>query len=197
MHYEPLRIDFEAAMTAYFRERNLKRSAGRHLSEVLHYIIKNTDPRRLGKDVNLAMFLRGFMWEEVLSGVFGPMLGKWKQLEVDRDGIFMTMDGFNTERWRVKESKSTKKSARHPITSNMFWPWHMQVMGYADYFDTDECELAVLYINGAYELGGGRFGPETAKAYLLQFSKRERRENWESILRARDRMDKEEKGKRK
>jgi hypothetical protein len=54
-----------------------------------------------------------------------------------------------------------------------------------------ECELVVLHVNGAYEMGGGRFGEERANAWLLSFTTREVEENWRMILRARDRMRKE------
>lgn len=54
--------------------------------------------------------------------------------------------------------------------------------------DTLECELVVLFINGSYELGGGRFGRQIGRGWVMTYSEREVEDNWRMVLRARDRI---------
>ena len=191
MKAQPLDIDIEAELVRFQARRVTRRSPGRHLSEVLHYLMNVIDPKRFANGpIDPLLAQGGFIWEDVLNHVFANQLGM-KQIELCRDEIFVTLDGFNTAKWRTREAKATKISANNPITSSKFLHWHMQMMGGCKVAETEECELVVLHLNGAYELAGGKFGKTVGKPWLMWFSKREIEDNWRMILRTRDRMDEE------
>lgn len=184
-----LPIDIEADLARIQARRVRHRSPGTHLSEIVKYIITVLFPEKYGGGgpINPVRAQVGFLWEDMLSREFARQLGM-KQIEVEQDGIFLTLDGFNTAEWRTREAKTTKISAANPIRSSRFWHWHIQTMAGCRAMETTECELVALHINGSYELGGGRFGEEVAKAWLMQYTPREIEENWRMVLRARDRM---------
>lgn len=192
MEADNLDIDFEAELRAFQAQRVAGRSKGRHLSDVLTHIYTQLDPKRYGGSgpINPATAQRGFLWEDFLSFVLARQMGHNKQHEILRDGIFMTLDGFSSKRWRVIEDKSTKMSARNPIRSAKFRRWHDQIMSYCGAMETLEAELRVLFLNGKYEMAGGRFGEELMIGWLMRYTKREVIETWDMILRAADDMDK-------
>jgi hypothetical protein len=205
MIVEPLPFDFNAALASFQRSRSGDRTAGVHLSTVIKFYMQKIEPERFSGDADLALFQTGFLWEDVNSWAFSRQMRKKKrckrcgcseahgpqnsQLEVELDDILMTPDEFNTKIWRIGETKATKMSRRHPLTSNKFWHWMVQIKGYCNYFNATEAELKVLWVNGSYELAGGRFGKTVATGHLLKFTPRELKENWELVvLRSRDRM---------
>jgi hypothetical protein len=189
-----LDIDFEREIAGFNARRVRGREKGEyHLSEIIHWMVEKLDPGRFGDsgpDPLTASL--GFMWEDVFGHAFGKA---WRlgstQIQTELDGVLMTLDGFDVRRKRVRDFKFTKMSAATPITGSKCWHWKMQVNGYCRAFEVREAELIVMHINGAYELGGGRFGKPVAKGHLLQFTEMESRELWEAVLRARDSMRKE------
>lgn len=195
-----LDIDLEAELRRIQDERARNRSRGRHLSDVLGYHHRRLEPNRFkddrGDPSSTFVFHKGFIWEDVLSAAFARQFGN-QQLELEVDGIFMTLDGWRMATRKVKEYKATKISARENPRSKRFAHWHERTMGYMvgvyDNFDLDaiptRSDLVVLHLNGSYELGGGRFGSEVAKAWELEYTPREIKENWDFIRRTRDEMD--------
>lgn len=184
-----LDIDFEAELRAFQARRVKDRSRGRHLSEILHRIVTTLDPKRFGGGaIEPAQAQFGFLFEDVWSAVMARQFGS-KQIEIEKDGIFMTMDGFSARRWRVQEYKATKMSARAPIRSAKFWHWHAQAMCYSMEMGTQEVELIPYFINGAYELGGGRFGKPVVRPYLMTYTRREQMETWDLVRRVNDEME--------
>lgn len=192
MRASALPIDIEAEFSRLQARRVKHRSPGAHLSTIVKYIITIVHPERYGGGGKISPVRAqvGFLWEDMLSWALARQLGM-RQIEVELDGVFMTLDGFNTTEWRTREAKVTKISSANPITSSRFWHWHIQMMAGCRAMETGECELVVLHVNGAYEMGGGRFGDEQARAWLVSFSPREIEENWRMVLRARDRMKRE------
>lgn len=199
MRAEPLNIDWREEFRAFQAMRSRSRSRGRHLSEIVARIIKKIDPNRYGSGpMDPVLAQQGFIWEDVLSYAFARQFGFAQQTEVEKDGIIGTLDGHRLRTAtgqrvnRVWEAKSTKISAANAITSSKFQPWTLRTSGYCTMLDTDEAEIIALFLNGGYELGGGRFGAPVAKGWLVRWSKRERQEDWDWILRERDEMDREE-----
>jgi hypothetical protein len=184
-----LDVDIAAELAKVQARRVKYRSPGLHLSDCLKFIMTVLDPGKYGDSgaIDPLMVAQGFLWEDLLSGQLGRQLGM-RQTEVERDGIFITLDGFNTDLWRTREAKATKISAANPIASAKFWYWHAQMMAGCRAMDTRECELVVLFINGSYELGGGRFGRQIGRAWVVGYSEREIEDNWRMVLRARDRI---------
>jgi hypothetical protein len=202
MRAEPLNIDFREELRAWQGERSRSRTPGRHLSDIVSRIIKQVDPGRYPDGPgDPALFQQGFIWEDVLSLVFARQFGSAQQIETESDGIIMTLDGLRvgsgpSSPSRVQEFKASKMSAGNPITSQKFLPWMIRTAGYCHAMDTNEAEIVVLFLNGSYELGGGRFGATVPKGWRIIFTPQEIREHWEWILRTRDQIEKEEKRNR-
>lgn len=193
MEATPLDIDFEAELRAYHRRRS-DRSPGRHLSDILDRICRALEPKRYtGGDIDTLTVHAGFLWEDVAAVALLQHLGyKPKQLEILHDGVYFTLDGYSAKRRRVIETKDTKMSASNPIRSSKFMRWHMQMMAYCWVMGVTECELYVRFVNGSYELAGGRFGKPVMKGWLLRFTRQELRENWTQIVDMNEVMNEEE-----
>ena len=190
-----MEIDFDAELARYHAEQSRRRSKGRHQSEIIKYIMTRLEPKRFAGsgEPDSKLWEIGFIWEEIAARVLTRKFGIIKhQVELERDGIFMTLDGWNSKLQRVREYKATKISSRHQITSNRYWHWHAQLKGYCLEMGTREAEIIPLYINGGYESAGGRFGAVACRPVVVEYSRGEIRENWDMMLRTRDRMDKEE-----
>lgn len=186
-----LNIDFEVALRAFQARRAAGRSRGVHLSDCVHRIVSQIDPKRFGGHgaIDPILVHGGFILEDLVSTIFGRQFGN-KQIEVERDRVFGTLDGFSARRWRVIEMKWTRLSARNPIRSAAFMHWHLQVGGYCWMMDTLEAELIAMFANGEYEIAG-RLGQPLLRSYLLRYSRRELHEGWQMILRARDEIEAE------
>lgn len=202
MHAELMDVDIEGALREIQARRARFRSKGRHLSDVVHYYMTKMQPRRFKEDarasgVDPLVFHKGFLWEDVISMAFAKQFGN-VQLELLLDGIFMTLDGLRLVERAVKEYKASKMSAVDNIRSRRYEHWHIRTMGYcaaaSTEFDVDihTAHLVVLYLNGSYELAGGRFGMEVVRPWKLTYTRRELIENWDLIRRVRDEMDKDE-----
>ena len=188
MRAAALDVDIAAELAKVQARRVKHRSPGLHLSDCLKFIMTILEPGKYSTEaIDPLMTHQGFLWEDLLSEQLGRDFGM-RQIELEMDGIFITLDGFNTDRWRTREAKATKISAANPITSSKFWYWHAQMMAGCRAMETRECELVVLFINGSYELGGGRFGKQIARPWLMTYSEREIEDNWRMVLRARDRI---------
>ncbi len=197
MEYELLDVDFDAKLRALQAQRSASRSAGRHLSHVIHHILERYDKKRFGgREIDPVLAHGGFVWEDVMSRAFAGTFGN-DQIEVqdEETGLFMTLDGFSAKRWRVIEYKMTKISARNDIRSSKFWHWHMQIMAYCRYMRTREAELLPMFVNGSYELAGGRLGKpvlgQGGRAFVMKYTDREVEENWDMLKRENDDMDRE------
>lgn len=176
------------------------RSPGIHHSTILKEILRGVDPKRFGGEggLNSARTFTGFVWEEVLGEAFTKLARGSKpalcQLELQREmegrTVFFTLDAFDTNRWRVHEYKCTWMSSRHPIEDHRFWHWFAQLKSYCKVADTREAELYALFVNGNYERGEGKGGPEM-KRWEVEFSEREIEENWMAITNALRKLIKE------
>lgn len=186
-------VDFNVELRAHQQTRIKDRTEGRHLSSIIHYIVERWEPQRFGGKgpIDPALAQGGFIWEDVWSRVMAQTLGRGRQMEIEAPGhkgrpIYMTLDDFDVKAWRPVEFKMTKMSAANPIQSQKFRHWHMQLMSYTLNMGAEEALLVPLFLNGSYELGGGRFGnPVVGKdghPYLMKYTERELQENWRFIV---------------
>lgn len=180
------------------------RSAGFHISNILRDIenrllkrgqrkpyddLTDQEKSRMGKYTEM-----GFIWEVVVESVWKRRMlsrrkeaGAIRQTEIERDGIYMTLDAVIPGKpWIVEEYKATWLSSRHPIEGPKFWYWREQQKGYCGAVDTNRSNLFVFHVNGDYR----ESGPQ-AKAWEIEWSPRELAENWQMVTRHRDLMAKE------
>jgi len=197
----PLDVDFPAELRRYQREQAKGRSRGRHLSEIIKYLMVRIEPDRFKntdiEQVNPLTLEMGFVWEDVLSKVMAERIMRLRglqQTEIEFDGIFMTIDGYLRKTKRIVEVKTTRMSAAHPISSGRwFRHWHYQTKGYCMGMGVREAEIWPVFLNGSYEQH--RFGEMVCKPVVVEYTQREVDDNWEMILRTRDRMDREDRRK--
>lgn len=117
----------------------------------------------------------GFAWELILELVFkrrrvdGLDPRKFlRQVEIEHDGVFSTIDAIHIPDWRVLEYKLTFRSAGRtgaPVASTKprvltgdeaaylvseFWSWMCQLKGNCLGHGTRIASLFVFFVNGAY-----------------------------------------------
>lgn len=213
MRAELLDIDWDEQLRAFHSQRGRRDESMPHLSTLVNRAMARRFPARFGSYLDgppdAALAHQGFVWEDVLSGVFSKIYGRdARQMVAERDGILGTLDGFrlgastihgipDAPNGRVLEAKFSKMSAAHRIDSSHFQHWMMRTSGYCTMMGTDEAEFAIMHVNGSYELGGGRFGMTIPRAWRVIFSPYERKENWDQVLREREVWEKERRNGRR
>ncbi len=155
------------------------RSKGLHLSTILESMEMDLGVKRDGKWEKNALFVLGFLWERVLKFVFLKAQYEAGELisvgELEQDGIYLTPDVMDIENWVHHENKFTFKSMRNdPHEYYRYW-WQIKAGCYA--LKTNRARLQVLFIMGDYRGSGPRW-----KCWEAEFTDRELRENWQSIL---------------
>jgi len=133
-------------------------------------------------------FTAGFVWEEVLFGLwaehfsaaFARLLARkydWYQTgEVRRDGIICTPDGLDiSDVWTLQEAKFTWKSSKNPPMDN--WYYMTQAKGYCKVLSIYQVMMHIFYCMGDYKGNGPQY-----EAWLIQYQPHEIEENWQMIL---------------
>lgn len=151
--------------------------------------MKSVDPQRYGRTYELDdqenWQEAGFLWEHLLSGLLASRIAetavRFRPGEIVKDGIICSPDAFCVEADGsivVEEFKLTwKSSKKFDLYDKRFLNWLLQIMAYLYAADALVARLYVFHINGNYE----RFVPAVA-AYRLEFSQRERDDNWRSLV---------------
>lgn len=158
-----------------------RRSKGIHLSGIIKGILLLDDPERYGSPIDdnaRAMFELGFRWENTLKPTYPEDV--IRQFEMKKNRIIGTCDALFPRHWRIGESKATWISAKHDILSPRLKHWIWQGCGYCAMADATEIQYDVLYVNGYYDRTE-RPRP-IYRRWLLEFKRREVRENWEMLL---------------
>lgn len=152
------------------------RSPGLHLSQVISSIASDSGMDNWGSHTGpptLTMEM-GFLWEEVLAMCLRDRLPT-RIGEICLNGICMSPDGFDYDKWELYEYKCTWKSSNYNPADN--WRWMTQIKSYLWAMKACVCHLYVLYINGDYR-------PPTPKylQYRVSFTQQEKEENWNMIM---------------
>ena len=172
------------------------RTEGVHLSQVIQYILRKLEPARYGKDwADLSDEERlriecGYLWEDL---VFSPiMLDRIfprdsdtviRNLELDEDSIYQTLDGFHVRRNRVIEVKYSGSNVADP-NDPKFKHWRWQNMAYCRTARTTRAVFIVLFHVGR---GIRPFLPE-AQLWWVRYTPAELEKNWHMIQVNRDEM---------
>lgn len=142
----------------------------------------------------------GFLWERAIEYAWKEYQGVTRPvdrgLQIREDGIHMSPDGLNREDGLIEEYKFTWKSRRKwdEAAEEEFWPWMVQVKGYARALGMTKVRFLVFWAGGAYFKGDRpQIGPWLTE---FQWSREELDANWATVLRYRDVMQKEERDAR-
>jgi len=161
------------------------RSEGLHVSKIIHDLADElgfgNKPSKSSRSIDESMLNKmgeiGFMWEDVLSRVFGDRLGD-RPGEIEDDGIIMSPDGINVDDGGdliLEEYKFTWRSDRRLPMEN--WVWMAQTKAYCRAIGATAVVFRVLYCCGDYT-------PPFPKyyEYKITFTYRDLEENWSMIL---------------
>jgi hypothetical protein len=111
--------------------------------------------------------------------------GVVKQIAVQRDGIHMTPDGFNSVAGELESYKVTRRTLRNARTQedfeSNFWAWCVQEKSYCLAVGVDTVRWIVLWAAGDYSRGPGS-GPQMLTC-VATFTAAELVENWRVVLR--------------
>ena len=182
------------------------RSPGTHQSDVIrdleNIIIKpgqrRPDTERTDEDMATLNRYRelGMMWEIILEAAFkrrrvdGLDPKRFlRQVEIEQDEIFKTIDAIHIPDWRVLEYKLTFRSMGRASLDRIeseFWSWFTQLKGNCYGHGTRLASLFVFWVNGTYHPPI----PMT-KRYDIIFEERELIDNWGMITQHRDTMRRE------
>lgn len=192
------------------------RSAGAHCSD----IIRDLDNRLINKGqrkhsselTNLEkkkaglFWQNGFIWEGMVErelaarnirGVNVKRRGTPRdiilhQMEIELDGIFMTLDAFDPIEECLEEYKATYKSSDRIMDQTDFWSFFIQMKAYCWGLTNwighlvNHAHLYVWFICGNHK----GIGP-VAKAYEIEFDGADLQRNWNMLLQHKELMTQE------
>jgi hypothetical protein len=182
------------------------RSPGVHQSDLIRDL-ENTVilPGQRGPDIDrseeeMATLNRyrelGMMWEVILESTFKrrrvDALDPRKflrQMEIEHDGVFKTVDAVHIPDWRILEYKLTFKSSDRASLDRIetdMWGWFAQLKGNCLGWETRTASLFAFFVNGNYRPPV----PQT-KRFDIVFTEQELAENWHMLLTQRDVMRRE------
>ena len=154
------------------------RSPGLHLSDITGDISKQLDPKRFSGEMNPALLAAGNAFETVIARQLRLMFpGADKPGEFSSDGIAMSPDFLNPVYGCPEEDKMTWTSGRLGLDHPKLERYHRQGKSYCRVLGTDRILFRVLFVNGSYDT----YLP-VLRTFLVTYSTRELRENWEMIL---------------
>lgn len=199
-------IPIDPAWFAHRHEANAPnvRTPGLHLSDIYKSVMMEIAPDRFDKrdkdgqpiPPNDVDFETGFACEEMIArGLSLRHPGLWRPGEVvhhpdgARTSIIGSPDGVDTEPlpWQLVEYKSTKMSARQPITDPKFYHYFLQIKGYlymlnAEYgLGMHTAALFVCFICGDYSQGPA--SPAQILGWRFTFTEKELIDNFALLMR--------------
>lgn len=165
------------------------RTPGVHLSGVLYRVAVSIGVLRPGEPIEEdlpTICAMGFMWEEFAASLYRGM--DYQPGETCLDGVYMTCDGINLltaergeEELVVEEFKFTQKKLLEPedfLGGDKAWYYRAQGQGYCAGYGAELVRWHVMFVRGDYRALGPVY-----RRYLVRFSEKEIKENWEMVKR--------------
>lgn len=168
-----------------------KREEGLHLGDVTRSLADRSGlgykPGKGGGFTDMELTAEiGLLWERVLSLIMRDKYAV-RPPQIESDGIWMSPDGIGPDPKGevplvVEEYKATWKSCRNPPTDN--FNYMVQVKSYCRALDTAVAVMRIFHIMGDYKGSGPIY-----RVARLEFTKWELEQNWDMILREKERMN--------
>lgn len=168
----------------------MKRTPGNHVSEIINRLAVKMgiyDAREDGGPAQI-MLECGNSVEDVVAEALAKRHAKDNPdryihgLEMEKDGLYGTLDLLDTIDYAVEDVKLTKKSIRHHIESEKYWANWAQVMAYCHMIGAVIGRLHVVYVNGNYKYDNS---PESGWQYRVwewKFTPKQLTDNWRMLL---------------
>lgn len=166
------------------------RSPGLHVSEIIKDLMVEAKISPFDKPSGLTQEQLencgevGFMWEDLLTGIFGDRSGErpgevWRDgIAGSPDGLFLDSDGVYAEPGTLilKEYKATWKTIHNGHPQYNF-KYMMQIKAYCAMLGLTNCIMRILYINGT-----GRPPFPEIRSYHFVFTESEVETAWNTLV---------------
>jgi hypothetical protein len=157
------------------KQADINRTDGLHVTQIINDIMVTSGMMIASGPFVPNMYTEsGFILEDLIAMVLKERL-PCRIGEAELDGITMSPDGFDFEKWELYEYKCTWTSMNRVPVDN--WRWMAQIKAYLKRMESLVCNLLVLYINGDYKGKGPQF-----IRYVIEFTPLEIEENWKLIV---------------
>lgn len=129
------------------------RTAGLHLSQIIHSICASLEPNKYSGPINPLYTDPGFTFERVMETAWASRLVVWHPGEFECDGIACSPDGVRFDKGdaRLVELKMTEMSTDGFPDAPKFRKWIWQMGSYCYVMDLAIAELHVLFLRGDYK----------------------------------------------
>lgn len=159
-------------------EPDPSRSTGLHQSTIIRMMMRELEPERFGKPLDMPRIEAGYAFERMLeAGLKRKWPTRYRPQEIQCDGIAMSPDGFDPDANILEEFKCTWMSSRDCPRDRRFSHWLWQIKGYLHALKIREARLRVFFVNGDYRPSAPRL-----VSYALTFDDREIAENWAMLV---------------
>jgi len=164
-----------------------ERKEGLHLGQIIKSLMDNSGLGYKGRgftDMELTAEI-GLLWERVLSMVMADKYAM-RPPQIQVDGIWMSPDGIGIDPKDevplvVEEYKATWRSTKNPPTDNFYYM--TQIKSYCKAIKTNVAVMRIFHIMGDYKGSGPLY-----RVARLVFTDWELKQNWEMVLREKERI---------
>ncbi len=167
------------------------RAPGLHLGQVIESLMAANGLKPTGKfnDIQLAAEI-GLLWERVLGKVMANKYVIMHPPQMQLNGIWMSPDGVGPDPEGevplvVEEYKATWQSTRRCPSEN--FRYMTQVKSYCWAVGTTVAMMRIFHLMGNYKGSGPMY-----RVSRIKFSEQELKDNWQMIVKHRQKMDKSE-----
>ena len=166
-------------------ELGLDRSAGLHLTPIIHDLEQSIKPRdEWCTQEELAFFgAGGFLWERVFAKCHAEAIATGDIVrpgEFELDGIIGSPDLIRISDWTLIETKHPWKSVTKFDNhfDKFFWAWTVQIACYLKMIGSNTAELHAFFVCGDW-----RPPIPQVRSVRMEFTDQELDEYWSMILR--------------
>ena len=168
-----------------------EREEGLHLGEVIKSLMSSSGLGYKGKgftDMELTAEI-GLLWERILGKVMAEKYAM-RPPQIQVDGIWMSPDGIGPDPREevplvVEEYKAAWASIRRSPADNFYYM--CQVKAYCYALGTNVAVMRIFHVMGNYKGSGPMY-----RVARIVFSDLELKQNWDMMLRERDRIVKKQ-----
>lgn len=167
----------------------MKRTPGNHVSEIINRLSVKLGLWEPRDDAPAQiMFELGNAVEDLIAKSLADRFardnpGRYVHgLEMEKDGLYGTLDLLDCVDFAVEDIKLTKKSIRHGIESEKYWHNWVQVMAYCYMIGADIGRLHIVYVNGNYKYDNSPESGWQYRVYEEKFTQKRLVDNWRMLL---------------
>lgn len=171
----------------------MQRTPGNHVSEIINRLAVKMGLWEESGPASQIQYEMGNAVEDLVAKSLADRFARDNPdryvhgLEMEKDGLYGTLDLLDCVDFAVEDVKMTKKSIRHAIESEKYWHNWVQVMCYCHMIGSTIGRLHVVYVNGNYKYPGEKgfdplFSGWQYRVWEERFTEKQLTDNWRMIL---------------